>query len=278
MFMIARSLMLVLLCSGCSAFTMEKPPANHARLVAFHCTSNRVAPGLDLVSGIGWGVAAALMATHDQGAEYVGTGAALSTGFLASSIYGYVETSDCRDALSASEARANAGAMPQVRSQQRSSTVESLKRIAGKSPEDETLQATMGNSYFRVVLHGQPRRGGSIKLTATRQATDALPDRCSQISITLAGKPEQLPGKQVHATVPARESGFRWEMMTTEIGADRVAAIAETPSTRISACGTSFMFTRSQLELVKRFLSTWSNAAVVDTEAQSADTQETSEP
>jgi hypothetical protein len=260
---------------------METPPANHAQLVALHCTSNRLAPALDLVSGISGGIAAALMAAHDQKAEYIGAESVASVAFLSSSAYGYIATSDCRDALRASEARANSGVdndEQQVRPRQHPGTAESLNRIPGSRPEDETLQATMGNSYFRVVLHGQPRRDGPIKLTTTRQSPDALPDRCSQISITLSGKPERLLGEQVHATAPARNPGFKWEMLTTEIGADRVAAIAETPSTRISACGTSFMFTRSQLELVKRFLSTWANAAVADTEAPSADTQETSEP
>ena len=263
-----------LLTSGCSALTMEAAPANHARLVAFHCTSNNVAPGLDLLWTVSAGATAGVAGSEDASNSTLvaATAGVVAASLLASSIYGFMSTSHCRDALRASERRANeaagvvpggvAGGVRRLRPEDSPTVTARLTTVPGRTPEDETLQATIGNSFFRVLLHGHPRGDGIIKLTAARQSTTSTHARCEQqIDMVVEGKREQLPGTPVHESVPAGAQGFEWEMLTVELGRDRADALASTTTTRIAACGTELTFTRAQGDLMRRFLSTWDEMA-----------------
>lgn len=68
------------------------------------CTSDTVAPGLDLLYGAGNAVATGFLIDADKKAFAAGTGVAAAA-FIASAAYGYTQTSKCADALDAAAER-----------------------------------------------------------------------------------------------------------------------------------------------------------------------------
>ena len=98
--------------SGCSFVFVTAPPAQHAELHSFQCTTSRVAPVVDTVIAgletIRTGIAIAAKESDYQdfpisrGAD-IGFGVGLTTLFAAAAIYGYNVTADCEDAKEAAK-------------------------------------------------------------------------------------------------------------------------------------------------------------------------------
>jgi hypothetical protein len=84
---------------GCSLMFVDKPPANHASLRYFDCTSSRLAPVADATLAGLMGLAA-LGSTSDtqQDARTTVEVSVLAAGALASAVYGFVNVGHCRDA------------------------------------------------------------------------------------------------------------------------------------------------------------------------------------
>src|SRR5262245_6528309 len=94
----------VVLLSGCSLASIEEAPADYRSRVLFRCTSNNVAPGLDLLWAVGASATAVAAGADGQAGPAVVSGlvAALTAG---SSIYGFSSTASCRRALDYAYAR-----------------------------------------------------------------------------------------------------------------------------------------------------------------------------
>jgi hypothetical protein len=101
--------------SGCSFLFVHSPPAQHAQLHYFDCTSSKAAPVIDTVvaglEAVRTGVA--ISASEGDYAGYpisrgadIGFGLGLTALFTAAAIYGYNATGDCADAKEALERRA----------------------------------------------------------------------------------------------------------------------------------------------------------------------------
>jgi len=97
---------------GCSVAFVDRPPANHASLPYFDCTSSRLAPATDTVLTGLLGLAAlgsVTDGTRDATATVEIT--ALAAAALGSAAYGYMNVSRCRDAKDALRERMVMGSL-----------------------------------------------------------------------------------------------------------------------------------------------------------------------
>ncbi len=96
------------LSTGCSVATVRTLPPNYRDVPHFRCTSNKIAPGLDLLWGLGGlvGGAVALSTWKSRTGKIVGAADLIGGAmFLASSAYGFSKTSECAKALDAADER-----------------------------------------------------------------------------------------------------------------------------------------------------------------------------
>jgi hypothetical protein len=83
---------------GCSFIFVRPPPSEHEKLAYFDCVSNDAAPAVDTTNAVGDALITGLaLAQHPDGSDkpaiaVVGIGGAV---YLASAIYGFVNTSKC---------------------------------------------------------------------------------------------------------------------------------------------------------------------------------------
>jgi len=89
--------------AGCSFLFVDGPPAKHQKMPYFECTSGRGWPIVDTVIGVsvGLGAAAAIDEPGSQNRSEAFIAAAEAALFLASTVYGFSKTSECREAKEA---------------------------------------------------------------------------------------------------------------------------------------------------------------------------------
>lgn len=94
--------LLALVFGGCSFAFVDGPPSMHKQLPYFECTSSRAWPTVDIVVGGVTGIEAVALLSDNQIYSDSRTEAAIAAGeaalFVASAVYGYEKTSDCREA------------------------------------------------------------------------------------------------------------------------------------------------------------------------------------
>jgi hypothetical protein len=103
---VASALLLSTVLSGCSFLFVDGPPSSHKQLPYFECSSGKGWPTVDLVYGglVGIESIALFSASSDfsSSSSDVKSMAAVAAGeavlFIASAVYGYGKTSDCREA------------------------------------------------------------------------------------------------------------------------------------------------------------------------------------
>jgi hypothetical protein len=89
--------------AGCSFLFVDGPPEKHRKMPYFECTSGRGWPIVDGVIGasVGIGVAAQMGSADNQGRSEAVIGAAEAALFLASTVYGFTKSAECREAKEA---------------------------------------------------------------------------------------------------------------------------------------------------------------------------------
>ena len=94
--------------SGCSVAFTDGPPAAHATMPYFDCTSSNLAPNLDITMAGLFGLATLGASSDTQSSDTRQaevTMVVMTAGLLASAVYGWKVTGACRDAKNALSVR-----------------------------------------------------------------------------------------------------------------------------------------------------------------------------
>ncbi len=257
--------------SACSVLTIERLPDNYKEMPRFRCTSNRIAPGFDLLWTVGSMAGAVLALSYDQKA----IGAVSAAGgavYLGSSIYGYSSTSECADAMDAANEREAAGRPPGADSEFATAARHTPMQIArrfqagrvstvGGDGSDATLRATLAAGsarQLRVVFSGQPQHDATaMQLAVYRQtrSTGLIYENCADVGVIVDSKGEHKFAARHETGV--NPTGSRWESLTADIPRATFDEIAAAQTASLRVCRDVLVIERSQFEVLRNYLQRW---------------------